>query len=254
MMKELQLIYGFHSVEAALNNNSSGISRILFDSQRHDKRCTSLLRLAQNSQVKIEHVNCQVLDQLSHNANHQGVVAELNQSQTNKTTLTFKELLLAIKDKNNAIVLVLDGITDPHNLGAIIRSAECFGVDAVIIPKDNSANANNPTVVKVSSAATNYIPVITVNNLVTAINELQEHEFWVAGTSLGDKSVSLFEFKPPGRIAWVMGSEGDGIRRLVADNCDYLVSIPLYGNTESLNVSVATGVVLAYTKLCHTKK
>lgn len=252
-MKIPQLIYGFHSVEAALNNSPREISRILFDSQRNDKRCTSLLRLAQKSGVRIEHVTSQVLDQLSHNASHQGVVAELELAEA-KTVMTLKELLLSIKNKANAIILILDGITDPHNLGAIIRSAECFGVDAVIIPKDNSANVKNPVVVKVSSAASNYIPVITVNNLVTAINDLQEQEFWVAGTSLTDKSISLFDFKHQGRTAWVMGSEGDGIRRLVAENCDYLVSIPLYGKTESLNVSVATGIVLAYTKLLHVKK
>lgn len=252
-MKLPQLIYGFHSVEAVLKSSPDKIARLLVDVTRRDKRCNNLLRQAQNLKVKTEYLNNDTLSQMINSSNHQGIIAELNNDAITHG-LNLKDFLESIKDKKNSILLILDGITDPHNLGAIIRSAECFGVDAVIIPKDNSANSNNPTVVKVSSAAVNYIPVIVVNNLVTVINELQDQGFWVAGTSLTDKSISLFEYEPTNKIAWVMGNEGDGIRRLVADNCDYLVSIPLYGKTQSLNVSVATGIVLAYTKMLQGKK
>ncbi len=245
------IIYGFHSISGVLNTNPDQLQRIMIDVKRSDKRQSQLLKLASNLGVKVESVSSEVLNNLSNNVSHQGIIAELKGKINH--TLTFKELLDCLRDKPKALILILDGITDPHNLGAIIRSAECFGVDAVILPRDNSANVSNPVVAKVSSAAINYIPVITVTNLVQVINQLQENEFWVAGTSLNDKSISLSDFKYHPRLVWVMGNEGDGIRRLVSDNCDYLVHIPLLGKTESLNVSVAAGIVLAHTRYLEAK-
>jgi len=244
------VIFGFHSVEALILANSSRIDYIIIVNARNDKRLANLIDSANKHQVRIEHSNNQHLDKLTANANHQGVIAYLKRIATN---LDLKQLLASIKDKPNAVILILDGITDPHNLGAIIRSADCFGADAIIIPKDNSATSTNPIVAKTSSGAVNYIPVITVNNLTRAIDQLKEHEFWVAGTSLGEDSISLFDFKHNGRIAWVLGSEGTGIRRLITENCDYLVTIPMLGATQSLNVSVAAGVILAYTQFMQQK-
>ena len=243
-------IFGFHSIEALIQANSARIEYLLIDNKRNDKRLINLINSAEEHKIRIENSDSKHLDKLTTNANHQGVVAYLKPAQTN---LDIKQLLVNLENKPNVIVLILDGITDPHNLGAIIRSADCFGVDAVIIPKDNSANSTNPLIAKTSSGAVNYIPVITVNNLTRAIDQLKEHQFWVAGTSLTKDSINLFDFKHNGRLAWVLGSEGTGIRRLIAENCDYLVTIPMLGATQSLNVSVTAGVILAYTQFMQQK-
>ncbi|HMT02493.1 MAG TPA: 23S rRNA (guanosine(2251)-2'-O)-methyltransferase RlmB [Burkholderiales bacterium] len=144
-------------------------------------------------------------------------------------------------------------MTDPQNLGAIIRTADCFNVDAIILPKNNSANVDNAIVSKTSSGAINFIPIITVNNISQTIENLKKNDFWIAGTSLSPNSINLFNFKPQSKLVWVMGSESTGMRRLTTESCDYLVTIPTSGTTQSLNVSVATGIVLAYTRFMHQK-
>jgi 23S rRNA (guanosine2251-2'-O)-methyltransferase len=244
------IIFGFHSIEALIQANPARLEYLIIENTRNDKRLANLIISAENHQIKIENSDNKHLDKLTSNANHQGVIAYLKPFQTN---FDLKQLLSNVANKPNAVVLILDGITDPHNLGAIIRSADCFGIDAIIIPKDNSANSTNPIVAKTSSGAVNYIPIITVNNLTRSIDQLKEHQFWVAGTSLAKDSVNLFDFKHNGRLAWVLGSEGTGIRRLIAENCDYLVTIPMLGATQSLNVSVTAGVILAYTQFMQQK-
>lgn len=249
--KKNECIYGFHSVEAAILNTSENIDYIAVDNERRDKRINSILSIA--SHIKIQAINSKSLDRLTGVDTHQGVAAILKTSSgSSQVKLEFKELLSKLDNKDDGIVLILDGITDVHNFGAIIRSADCFGIDAIIIPKNNSASINNPIVAKVSSGAINTIPIIMVNNLSATITQLKEHDFWIAGTALAKNSINLFEFKCNKKIAWVMGSEGSGIRRLVSENCDYLVTIPMQGHTESLNVSVAAGVVLAYTRFSNT--
>lgn len=238
-----KIIYGFHSVNNYIKMTPNLIEEIYIDQNRSDKRQQELNNLAGEFNIKIINKPVSELNTLVKSKTHQGVVAKVK--PTTKPVLN--EVLLELKDKTTAQILILDGITDPQNLGAIIRTAECFGVDAIIIPKDNSANVDNIAVAKTSSGAINNLPVITVNNLNQAMDTLKENEFWIAGTSLDKKSVNLLDFKFQGKIAWVMGSEGSGIRRLVMENCDYLVTIPLKGSTQSLNVSVATGVILAYT-------
>lgn len=240
------LVYGFHSVSPLIWQNPDAIEVIYLDGKRQDKRSQDLLSAAKDAGVVVEMVSGSKLDRISATNKHQGVVAVLIE-QVSKKDLNIKSVLNDLQDKNSSIIVVLDGITDPHNLGAIIRSCDCFGVDAIILPKDNSASIN-PTVAKVSSGAINNVPVVVVNNLSRTLEEIKEFGYWIAGTTLADSSVNLFDFKPDNKIVWVMGSEGDGIRRLVAENCDHLVSIPMYGNTQSLNVSVATGVVLSYTR------
>ncbi len=237
-------IYGFHSVLAAISNSLDNIDHILIDSNRNDKRLNNLLELIKNHKISFKYVKD--LDKLVGENTHQGVAAAIKSHISKPTEL--KDLLNNLDKEDNAIILILDGITDVHNFGAIIRSAECFGVQAIIVPKNNSANINNPIVAKVSSGAVNTIPIITVNNLSRSIEQLKEHDFWIAGTALAENSINLFEFKCNKKIAWVMGNEGSGMRRLVTENCDYLVTIPMQGTTQSLNVSVATGVVLAYTR------
>lgn len=242
-------IYGFHSIEATMLNAPANIDHILISNSRKDKRLNHLLELAKTHKIAIKYVDD--LDHLTATNKHQGVAAAIKISEIK---LDLKELLNSLDIKENAIILILDGVTDVHNFGAIIRSADCFGVDAIIVPKNNSASTNNPVVAKVSSGAINHIPVITVNNLSRTIEQLKEHDFWIAGTAIAENSIDLFEFKCNKKIAWVMGNEGSGIRRLVAENCDYLVTIPMYGATQSLNVSVAAGIVLAYTRFFNMQK
>lgn len=244
-------MYGFHSVEALLSSSPETIKMVYIDSERKDRRLQQLVASANQHSLKIEAACGDKLDKITGMAKHQGVVAILESLQS-VTQLTLKELIGAAESKENSIILVLDGITDPHNLGAIIRTCDCFGVDAVIIPKDNSASIN-ATVAKTSAGAVNYLPVIVVNNLARTLEELKEAGYWIAGTTLADNSVDMFCFTPDKKMVWVMGSEDKGIRRLVAENCDYLVSIPMFGQTQSLNVSVAAGVVLSYTRYS-TKK
>ena len=240
-----KLIYGFHSVSSLVWQDPMLIETIYLEQKRQDKRTQELITIAKEHNILLELVNNNQLDKLCSSSRHQGVAASLKADLNNK--LSIKELLLKTVEQEYSSIVVLDGVTDPHNLGAIIRSCDCFGVDAVIIPKDNSAGIN-ATVAKVSSGAVSQIPVIVVNNLARTLEEIKDSGYWIAGTTLAEKSVSLFEFKPDKRMVWVMGSEDSGIRRLVQENCDYLVSIPMYGNTQSLNVSVATGVVLSYGK------
>src|SRR5579863_6271035 len=239
----ISYIYGFHSVEAAILNSPDSIDHILISSNRNDKRLNNLIELIRKNKIAFKYV--EDLDKLTGTNKHQGVAATV---KNNNIKLEFKELLNNLDAKDNAIILILDGITDVHNLGAIIRSSNCFGVEAIIIPKNNSANIDNPIVAKVSSGAINTTPVIAVNNLSNIMEQLKEHDFWIAGTALAKNSINLFEFKCNKKIAWVLGNEGSGMRRLVSENCDYLVTIPMQGTTNSLNVSVAAGIILAYTR------
>ena len=238
-------VYGFHSVNPLVWQAPESVELIYLDQKRQDKRCQELINAAKDHQVKVELTSAAKLDKLCASSKHQGVVAVLKATITAKVH-TLKDLMERLADQDKAIIVVLDGVTDPHNLGAIIRTCDCFGVAAVIIPKNNSASIN-ATVAKVASGAINHLPVVVVNNLAHTLDEIKKSGFWIAGTSLTDDSVSLFDFKPDKKMVWVMGSEGDGIRRLVAENCDYLVSIPMFGHTQSLNVSVAAGVVLSFT-------
>lgn len=241
------LIFGFHSVNPLIWQQSDTIEILYIDNKRNDKRATELIKIAKEKNILIELVSNKYLDNLIKSNKHQGVIVKLLEELSKDKTYTLKGILADLKEKANSTIVVLDGVTDPHNFGAIIRTCDCFGVDAVIIPKDNSVGVN-ATVAKVSSGAINNVPVIVVNNLVTALDEIKEHGYWIAGTTLNEKSVDLFKFKPDNKMVWVMGSEGSGLRRLVAETCDHLVSIPMFGDTQSLNVSVATGVVLSYSK------
>lgn len=244
--RKSEYIYGFHSIESAIQNIPENIDHIIVDSKRNDNRINQLLLLINKANINVRLIDN--LDQLVQSNKHQGIVAKLKSQQNLVPKPELKQVLAQLDQLDNAIILILDGITDVHNFGAIIRSADCFGVKAIIIPKNNSASIDNPIINKVSSGAIYNVPIITVNNLSTAIEQLKEHNFWIAGTALSDKAVNLFEFKCDKKIAWVMGNEGSGMRRLIQENCDYLVTIPMHGKTQSLNVSVATGVILSYTR------
>lgn len=241
----LEYIYGYHNITGLLGSKPQLIKALYLDEARKDKRVKLIQSVAALHKLNIHYISSTKLDKLvGSNIIHQGFIAQLE--PVVKQNLNLDELLTKFKTQSQTTILILDGVTDPHNLGAIIRTAECFGCSAIILPKNNSANPSNSAVAKVSSGAIHYIPIVVVNNLAMAINKLKQHDFWIAGTVLAEESINLFDFKPTAKMAWVVGSESLGVRRLVMENCDYLVNIPTSGVTQSLNVSVATGVILSY--------
>lgn len=232
-----KFIFGFHAVTSRLRHEASTIQEIYVDAERHDKRMGDLLRAAKESNVRIIQADDFRLSSMVGTRRHQGVVAN---AEPVSLARNLEELLDGIEGV--PLLLVLDGITDPHNLGACLRVADAVGAHAVIAPKDRAVGLN-ATAAKVASGAADTVPYITVTNLARTLRLIQEHNIWVVGTS-DDATQGLYEadFKVPTAI--VMGSEGEGMRRLTRENCDLLVSIPMLGSVESLNVSVASGVCL----------
>lgn len=232
-------ITGIHAVTEVMRQRPQAITRLLVSAGRDDKRLHALRQLATQQSVPLEEVGAEELAKVAEES-HQGVAAQLNSA---RTVLSEKELLALIENLSHApLLLVLDGVTDPHNLGACLRTADAAGVDAVIIPKDKSVGLN-ATVSRVASGAAETIALATVTNLARCLQSLQERNIWIVGTS-DDAETSLFAQDLKGPLAIVMGSEGSGMRRLTRESCDFLVSIPMAGQLSSLNVSVATGVAL----------
>lgn len=206
---------------------------------REDKRLMPLLNELQRLGVAIQQVNRQTLDNKSQGEVHQGIIARV----VPQKELNEHDLEAILSQKKNPLLLILDGVTDPHNLGACLRTADAAGVDAVIVPKDKSAQLT-PTARKVACGAAEVMPLIRVTNLARTMRDLQErHNVWIVGTA-GEAESGIYEAKLTGSIALVMGAEGDGMRRLTREHCDQLISIPMAGSVSSLNVSVATGVCL----------
>jgi 23S rRNA (guanosine2251-2'-O)-methyltransferase len=232
------IIYGIHSVLAQVKSKPQNIQRIWIQAHKKEDRLKTISELASKHNIQLESVSKEKLDEIS-NGNHQGVICVLQQDQTTTYDMaSIMQLSLA----NNKLILVLDGITDPHNLGACIRSADAFGVDAVIIPQDRSAQVT-PVVHKVSCGASQNMPVTVVSNLARALTDLKEQGFWIYGLAgEADEDISSTEFITP--TVLVLGAEESGLRRLTKEHCDFLVKIPMLGTVESLNVSVATGVSL----------
>ena len=234
-------IFGFHAVTATLRARPGSVQSIYVAAARRDRRMQELVERAAAARIAVHAVDGERLDALAGHGRHQGVVA-LVSGETVRQTLG--ELLDGLRDP--ALLLVLDGVTDPHNLGACLRTADAFGAQAIILPKDRSVGVN-ATVAKVASGALDTVAVITVTNLARALREMKERGVWIIGADPDGKE-SLFEAKLTGPLAWVLGAEGAGLRRLTRELCDRLVAIPLYGSVESLNVSVAAGVCLFATR------
>src|SRR6478735_7195790 len=232
-----KMIFGFHAVTARLRHDASSVEEIYIDAERHDRRMQELLRVAEASKVRIIHADDKRLDGMTGTRRHQGVVAKAGELSLARN---LDELLDAIEGP--PLLLLLDGVTDPHNLGACLRVADGAGAHAVIAPKDRAVGLN-ATAAKVASGAADTVPYITVTNLARTMRELKEREIWLIGTT-DDAEKSMYEADFSGPAALVMGSEGEGMRRLTRENCDVLVSIPMHGAVESLNVSVASGVCL----------
>jgi len=232
-----KMIFGFHAVTSRVRHEASSVEEIYVDAGREDRRMGDLIRAAKAAGVRIIQVDEQRLNNMVGTRRHQGVIAVAGELSLARN---LDELLDAIDGP--PLLLVLDGITDPHNLGACLRVADGAGAHAVIAPKDRAVGLN-ATAAKVASGAAESVPYITVTNLARTLRELKERDILVVGTA-DDVETGLYQADFSGAAAIVMGSEGEGMRRLTRETCDVLVSVPMFGSVESLNVSVASGVCL----------
>ncbi|GAB1235008.1 23S rRNA (guanosine(2251)-2'-O)-methyltransferase RlmB [Ferrigenium sp. UT5] len=246
-MAEARIIHGFHAVTARLRQNADSVLELYVDPQRRDPRARDLLKLAESNGVRIIQVDGKRLDGMAGNARHQGVAARVNAAQK---VQHLDDVLDTLTEP--ALLLVLDGVQDPHNLGACLRSADAFGVHAVIAPKDRAVGVN-ATVEKVACGAAQTVPYITVTNLARTLRELKERDIWVIGMD-GEAETNLHETRQTGAVALVLGAEGEGMRRLTRETCDQLARIPMLGSVESLNVSVSAGICLYEARRARTVK
>lgn len=232
-----KMIFGFHAVTARLRHEASSVEEIYVDTARHDQRMKDLLKAAAAVKVRIIQADDTRLSNMVGTRRHQGVVAKAGEVSLARN---LDELLDAVDGP--PLLLVLDGITDPHNLGACLRVADGAGAHAVIAPKDRAVGLN-ATAAKVASGAADSVAYITVTNLARTLRELKDRGIWLIGTT-EDAEQGLYQADFSGPTALVMGNEGEGMRRLTRESCDFLVHIPMFGAVESLNVSVASGVCL----------
>jgi 23S rRNA (guanosine2251-2'-O)-methyltransferase len=236
---KLTKIVGLHAAQSALMYSPQKISRAWVDSERHDKRLETLLETLSTLDISIEKVERKKLDKLADGMNHQGVVLEVALPEE----LSENDLKVAVEHlSENALFLVLDNVQDPHNLGACLRTADATGVHGIIITKDNAVGIT-PTVCKVASGAAETVPVYVVTNLARTLRWLKTEGVWVVGTA-GEAESILFKSDFTVPMALVIGAEEKGMRRLTREQCDFLVKLPMLGTVESLNLSVATGVLL----------
>ncbi len=229
-----QYIYGRNTVKERLNGDENIEEVYVLEGLKDD----SLMNLLSKKKVKIIKCNRARLDKIVNNSFHQGIIAKIKEYET----IDLNQMISDNKDNENALLLILDGVVDPHNVGAILRTSEAIGVNGVIIPKNNSAPLN-ATVAKTSTGAIDLVPISKVTNLTTTILKLKEEGYWIVGAEARE-SVDYRKVDYKGKIALVLGSEGYGISRLVLENCDYRVRLPMVGKITSLNVSVATAVLL----------
>ena len=239
-MPDTRTLHGFHAVTARLRQRPESVRAIYLASGRHDPRARDLAARAEAAGCPVHVADEARLAQLGAGAPHQGVVAIVDAALPHTT---LDDVLEGLTEP--ALLLVLDGVTDPHNLGACLRNADAFGAHAVVIPKDRAVGVN-ATVAKAASGAADTVPVVTVTNLARALRDLKARGVWVIGADTGGESLHGADLSGP--VAWVMGAEGAGLRRLTRELCDRIVGIPLSGSVESLNVSVAAGICLYATR------
>ncbi len=231
------LLFGFHAVSGRIRQNPQSIQEVYLDQARRDPRSRQLVELLEAHKIKVSLLESGRLDGMIGSGRHQGVIAKVDDS---RKYVALEDLLDSLEEE--ALFLVLDGIQDPHNLGACLRVADAFGVNAIIAPKDRAVGLN-ATAAKVASGAAETVPYVTVTNLARALRQLKEAGIAVIGTA-EDGDSDIYETALEGPIAWVLGSEGSGMRRLTRENCDRLVRIPMEGMVESLNVSVTSGILM----------
>lgn len=237
-MSKENIIFGLNPILQLLEHNPTRIIELFVSDAKQDKRAQEVIALANANAITVQRISVKKLDQLLDDQNHQGIMAKIT------PTVTHTEASLAdlVRDNKNPLFLVLDGVQDPHNLGACLRTADAAGVTAVIVPRDNAVGIT-PVVRKVSSGAADSIPLVRVSNLARALKELQDLGVWLVGTA-ADCEQTIYQQDLTGSIAIILGSEGEGMRLLTRKHCDYLVKLPMLGQVESLNVSVACGVCL----------
>lgn len=233
-----EIVFGIHAVKALLDSDPQRFQEVFILKGRDDRRLQPLVKELEAQGIVIQVANRQWLDSQVEGGVHQGIVARVKQGRQYQEN-DLPDLLASL---DSPFLLILDGVTDPHNLGACLRSADAAGVHAVIVPRDRSAQLN-ATAKKVASGAAEHVPLIRVTNLARTMRLLQESNVWIVGTA-GEADHHLYQSKMTGPMALVMGAEGEGMRRLTREHCDELISIPMAGSVSSLNVSVATGVCL----------
>jgi 23S rRNA (guanosine2251-2'-O)-methyltransferase len=242
MAKQEELAFGIHAVQALIDSAPERFIELWLLKGREDDRLMPIINLAKKYGIPAQMANRKVLDEKSEGEQHQGVVARVKPGKT-FTEADLEDILAAAECKQQApFLLILDGVTDPHNLGACLRNADAAGVQAIIVPKDNAARIT-ATVRKVAVGAAESVPLVQVTNLSRTMKALQQMGVWIIGTA-GETDNCLYDEKLSGPMALVMGAEGKGMRRLTRENCDQLVKLPMAGTVSSLNVSVATGICL----------
>lgn len=233
----MKILVGFHAVTSRLRQKPGTVSEIYLDAGRNDGRAKDLRKLAEGVGVRLITVDSKRLDGMAGGTRHQGVVA---QAQPLDMPKFIEDVLDALVEP--PLLLILDGVQDPHNLGACLRVADGAGAHAVIAPKDRSVGLT-AAAIKVASGAAESVPYIVVTNLARTMRDLKDRGIWLTGTADG-AAQTIYQAKLDGAVGLVMGAEGEGLRRLTQETCDLLVSIPMLGSVESLNVSVASGVCL----------
>ena len=239
-MSKMSWIYGLHTVQALLENEPERVLELQALNTREDARLNPIVQMARQLGLAVAFRDRTALDQLAESGRHQGVVARVRERQPGDDN-DLADLLDGLTEP--ALLLILDAVTDPHNLGAWLRTAEAAGVHAVVAPRDKAAGLT-PVVRKVACGAAELMPFMQVTNLARTLKQLKDQGIWVVGTSLEDGAKPFFDTDLTAPTAIVMGAEGTGLRRLTAELCDHLAYIPMAGQIESLNVSVATGVAL----------
>lgn len=237
-----EIAYGIHSLTAIMANEPERLIEVFALKGREDDRITPIIEDAKSLGVSVQFMSRKALDDKSQGEQHQGIMARVIAAKQ-KDESDLADLLSKLERANvPPLLLVLDGVTDPHNLGAVIRTADAAGVHGVIVPKDRSAKLNG-TARKVACGAAEVMPLFVVTNLARSLTALQDAGVWVVGTA-GEAEQDVYNKSLTGPLALVMGAEGAGMRRLTREKCDDLIKIPMAGSVSSLNVSVATGVIL----------
>lgn len=235
------LIYGFHAVTSRLRVNPGSIEEIFVDAARQDPRARDLVESAKQLGLRIMQVDSKRLDGIAGGPRHQGIAARVTMVQQPRHV---DEVLEGLQGP--LLLLILDGVQDPHNLGACLRVADAMGANAVIAPKDRAVGLT-PTVAKVACGAADTVPYLTVTNLARAMRDIKEYGVFIIGTD-GSAETEIAQADVSGSVAWVLGAEGTGLRRLTREHCDTMVKIPMHGTVESLNVSVSAGICLYETR------
>jgi len=242
MAKQDELVFGIHAINELIKRSPERFIELFLLKGREDERLMPIINLSRKYGISVQMVGRKVLDDKTKGEQHQGVVARVlpgkNYSEADLDDLVAQ----AEKNGQAPFFLILDGVTDPHNLGACLRNADAAGVQAIIVPKDNAAKLTG-TVRKVAVGAAETVPLVQVTNLARTMKALQDMGVWIIGTA-GETDTCLYDVNISGATALVMGAEGKGMRRLTRENCDQLVKLPMAGSVSSLNVSVATGICL----------